>query len=608
MLSQPIEGFLLATGASNLTDIVLVCLVCIFVVAIVLKKFNRAHGFTQYAPTLLTTLGILGTFAGVIAGLLHFDITDIDGSIELLLGGLKTAFTTSLAGMFFSVAYKMLAAAGWISPTSTDSVDEDQIGIAELYTSMREQVQGIDALRTAIGGDGDNSLVGQIKLMRSDQSDRHKEVQQTLEPIASSSSAIEAVAKEQKDVFSQFQDKLWIKLQDFADMMSRSATEQVVNALKEVIADFNNNLTEQFGENFKQLNAAVLELVQWQENYKVQLNQMAEQYAQGVQAITQTETAVTHISEESKVIPTSMEALKSVMEVNQHQLNELEQHLEAFKDIRDKAVEALPEITTHIDATVDGMKTASEQLSEGVKNSADEMMKAIAASGEDIVTNTTRANESFADGLKAASEQLSDGVKNSADEMMKAIVDTGEDLVTNATRVNESLQGTSDLVATNNENSRQLMDDFLSDATSNLRNLIAELQDGGKEIQTNFQAASAGLIQEIETMRSGFESGLDEMRQQLSKSIQNLAEQQVSENSRILTGMSQSAEQALSQTGEAVEKQVKALNDALDHQLNKVMNEFAGALTKITGQFAEDYSKLVKAMRDITHTQGGRSR
>ena len=53
-------------------------------------------------------------------------------------------------------------------------------------------------------------------------------------------------------------------------MMSKLATEQVIAALKTVIQDFNNNLTEQFGENFKQLNTAVLELVTWQENYKQQ--------------------------------------------------------------------------------------------------------------------------------------------------------------------------------------------------------------------------------------------------------------------------------------------------------------------------------------------------
>ncbi len=33
-----------------------------------------------------------------------------------------------------------------------------------------------------------------------------------------------------------------------------------------------------------------------------------------------------------------MNELKGVMEVNQHQLSELERHLEAFKDMRDKAL------------------------------------------------------------------------------------------------------------------------------------------------------------------------------------------------------------------------------------------------------------------------------
>ncbi|WP_223823665.1 hypothetical protein [Candidatus Enterovibrio escicola] len=43
--------------------------------------------------------------------------------------------------------------------------------------------------------------------------------------------------------------------------MSESATEQVIEALKQVILDFNHNLTEQFSENFKQLNEADHKLV-----------------------------------------------------------------------------------------------------------------------------------------------------------------------------------------------------------------------------------------------------------------------------------------------------------------------------------------------------------
>lgn len=66
-----------------------------------------------------------------------------------------------------------------------------------------------------------------------------------------------------------------------SEVIAKSATEQVINALKEVIRDFNNNLTEQFGENFKELNKAVFKLVEWQENYSNQIEQMIRQYEQG---------------------------------------------------------------------------------------------------------------------------------------------------------------------------------------------------------------------------------------------------------------------------------------------------------------------------------------
>lgn len=45
-------------------------------------------------------LGILGTFTGIIIGLLNFDTESIDTSIPVLLDGLKTAFITSIVGMF----------------------------------------------------------------------------------------------------------------------------------------------------------------------------------------------------------------------------------------------------------------------------------------------------------------------------------------------------------------------------------------------------------------------------------------------------------------------------------------------------------------------------
>lgn len=54
-------------------------------------------------PTIISTLGVLGTFYGITKGLWHFDTINLNDSIPKLLDGLKTAFWTSLAGMFGSM-------------------------------------------------------------------------------------------------------------------------------------------------------------------------------------------------------------------------------------------------------------------------------------------------------------------------------------------------------------------------------------------------------------------------------------------------------------------------------------------------------------------------
>ncbi len=61
------------------------------------------RGFIEMIPSLVSTLGVLGTFAGITMGLYYFDTGNLTSSIPLLLSGLKTACFTSLAGMVGSL-------------------------------------------------------------------------------------------------------------------------------------------------------------------------------------------------------------------------------------------------------------------------------------------------------------------------------------------------------------------------------------------------------------------------------------------------------------------------------------------------------------------------
>jgi len=537
MLSLPLENTVAALDIGLVTDGFIGLLLFVFLLACLWKRSDKHHAFTQYAPTLLTTLGILGTFFGIVAGLLAFDVAYIDASIGGLLSGMKTAFLTSLVGMLLSIVYKVLVSVGLLVSKAGEELDEDQIGVAELYSVMREQRDGILGLNQAIGSGDQSSLTGQMKLLRSDVND---------------------MSKQSRKEFGEFQEQLWIKLQDFADMMSKSATEAVIDALRQVIIDFNTNLTEQFGENFKELNAAVGKLVEWQDNYKTQLEDMGQQYAQGVTAITATETAIASIYEHTNQIPESMTKLGAIMTVNQHQIKELGSHLEAFKDVRDRAVEAVPEIRKQIEMTVEGVQQASQQLVEGI--------------------NTSN---------KAFQEVISQGAT---------------EFTESARQVNAALQTTSDAISKGSQETSQLFSDMTDELSGNFRNMAAEMNEQSKSIGTALRDSGKAVVEEAARSRESFESGLIAMRNQLTGSLEQMADQQAAQVQGLVAGLKQSMEEAMRKSAESVEGSVDILDQALQTEINRSMEQMGKALVSITGKFTEDYQQLVSQMDQVLRT------
>lgn len=72
--------------------------------------FKRRKWINQL-PSIISTLGVLGTFIGITKGLVNFKTDMLDESIPLLLDGLKTAFFTSLTGMAGSLVLNRVVSA-----------------------------------------------------------------------------------------------------------------------------------------------------------------------------------------------------------------------------------------------------------------------------------------------------------------------------------------------------------------------------------------------------------------------------------------------------------------------------------------------------------------
>lgn len=553
-LSSVIETALQQTSASDITNGVLVLLLAVFFLNIVLAARGKWLGLVQYTPNLLTSLGILGTFAGIVIGLLGFDVNNINGSIGALLEGLKTAFITSVAGMSLSILFKMLDSSGKLRPHDKGGISE-RIGPEDIHAELRAQREAMERLSWAIAGDEDSALVSQIRLLRSDAQDQSKSVLEQLRAQSELQASLSRNAKLQQQTFEAFAIELWKKLDNFAEMLSKSATEQVINALKEVITDFNRNLTEQFGENFKELNAAVKHLVQWQEDYQVQLAQMNEQYAQGVQAITQTASSVTEISEQSRQIPATMSALKSVMETANHQLQELERHLEAFRDMRDRAVEAVPQIRQQMD------------------HMAQDVSAAVKGAGEQIMTASQATHN--------------------------AIIEGAKDFETRVNRTNEVLTSASDQLANNSKRIREQLDTTVKDINTSVRSMIAEVMDSSKAIANNLVDANKRLEKNIKEVQHQVADSIESMQKRLESSLEQVFQAQTRQIDQTFGALDEELRKSVGTTSKLVNKQFEAIDKVMLTEIERVMQTMGRELAGITGHFTRDYSDLTSQMKQV---------
>ena len=184
----------------------------------------KKKSFKDYKPIIIS-VGILGTFIGIFAGLWNFDTADITKSVPKLLEGLKLAFITSIFGMFFAVILSFIE-----NITKQDAPSDTKEILQALLTEQKHTNKNTTAilhhhLRST------NNINSQFKM-----------VNETLKKAL--------------------------------EQLSKGATEEIIQALKAVISDFNTNLKEQFGENFKQLNESVKNMILWQENYKTTIKQL----------------------------------------------------------------------------------------------------------------------------------------------------------------------------------------------------------------------------------------------------------------------------------------------------------------------------------------------
>lgn len=327
------------------------------------EDFLLKHKRTVDAfPSIVSTLGVFGTFLGITIGLAGFNVNDLTQSIHILLGGLKTAFYTSLCGMggslllrHFCTDIKFDKEDGGISSTDA-AIRELGKSVREMSTTMVSAIKETkDVVRQM--GDSQTSFYTQLLEMEKKSEEKRSNVDSTLsrlaliqgEQIAAqrnmalSLASIDSVNKrveeslgeivdaqsantstfdemnEELKKFSQIlrsevdeiEDKmestnklLTNKFDEFSELLKKSNTEALVNVMKKVTEEFQKQMNDLISrlvqENFAKLNESVEKLNTWQEENKAMIESLTKQYHQMEQDFEDTSNTMQEVSEHAQ--------------------------------------------------------------------------------------------------------------------------------------------------------------------------------------------------------------------------------------------------------------------------------------------------------------------
>ena len=529
------------TNDSLVNNLFYLLIIGVFLLSLFYLQKNKFQSFVQSAPTILSTLGILGTFVGIFKGLLHFNVQDIDGSIPTLLAGLKLAFSTSILGMSTSLLMKCfqcwkanksqtqegvtaediysvidrLREASVESLTDLRQSTKESIGLLTDATkeSIKAEQELLNNIRSAISGDNDSSLVTQIQKLRT--------------------SFIDEFADLRKDFNA------------YAEKMAENNSKALIQALEEVLRDFNAKINEQFGENFKHLNEAVGAMLEWQKEYKQQVEILIGVFKETASGIEAIRSNLNDITTDLESVPNTMEQLRDLMVVFNTEIEELDAHLKAFKELKESAVQAFPIIK-------ENMEELTSSLSTEIKNNINQVTTTMNDFSEKMTSNYIDNSANLSKTLMDFSSKIS------------LITEQNTNLI-DASFVDMSSK-TSEITKENIENISRSLEQFTTELTNSTQHNIKEITEG-------INAFTSQLVSSAQQQDADIRNSMEAVRQGLEQAVANI--------------------------NEVLRESFGKFDTEMQREIERTISTMGTALSSLSNKFVQDYNPLTDKLRDL---------
>jgi ABC-type transporter Mla subunit MlaD len=253
-------------------------------------------------------------------------------------------------------------------------------------TKIRSSLTLWESRRVKSGGnrfsDDDRSLISEIKLQRQDSNDR-----------------LDAVRR---------------ALTDFVERAAENNSKALIEALRAVIRDFNSKLSEQFGDNFKQLNSAVGQLLEWQSTYRAQLTELIAQQSNTAQNMEVAAAAFQSLIANSRAFTEAGSSLATLLVSLNEQRLQIQDSIKSLGQLLSTASAAIPQIERSV-------MQLTEQMTFGVHQHQQAITTAITEGTGVMHSASAEMKTAMMDALQTHNQETNNHLRQLSDRMSEQI-------------------------------------------------------------------------------------------------------------------------------------------------------------------------------------------
>jgi MotA/TolQ/ExbB proton channel family len=524
--------------------------------------------WVYFAPTLLTALGILGTFLGIVTGLQKIGISNINDTTQLLesstqlLEGMKTAFSTSLAGLGSASLMMIILALG--------------ANFRQTYrNSWRKKLNEIAYLESS------EKLLSRLDTSSmKNVADKLGEVSQNIGNLANLTP--ENIALAIKQVIAYDQSILVRQLTSqnaYLESLSENLTPlNIASAIAPIITPINEELIALRKQQEEQQSTIQL-LVKQLRNELIE--PVVQRLDESAELTKEASLAVRELKNELGGIAQSLAgAVQTIQEFQKDTLTKLQDFAHNLETI-------LAEFRTDT-------KGVLEQVAVEINSAVAQSIEGMTAQRNAFEISATKAAQTFK-GIREDLQQALETQANQQKEMLESVKTSTEDILEQA---NLAFEKQSNTIINIGKEASELMNQARENLISTLTNIDSMLQNTRETVQEELEKFrldyQKSLTQFFEEQNNLLNETLGKQREGLAQVVKDL-DTTFKEELTIRKQMTEEVNQSL----ENIQKTVKVVNN-LTTAVGMNSSERIAQLQELASTIGNEAAKVEKAYSQMT--------